>query len=207
MFDLSTITRHGTRFEIDWLNAYNAEVIKNTPIKFLITDMKKVVEKKYGERVLNLDRHYDVLNDSYIEKVINYGKDRIFTLENLTEEDLECFWCVPDEKFELLNELLTADQGFSVEMLTRTIDAFDGDWPSEAPFDKSGISSKLKALSKKNKFNSPKLFKFLRAAVNDARVGPPVAEVFEILGRDIVLARLKLASKNIKMDRLEKKCV
>lgn len=133
------------------------------------------------------------LAESHIEDVLNWAAQRLNLLQDLTSAKLSFLWVKPSN-FEL--------QDLSTEQLQQLLKLLQ----SLPDFHKDALNASLKDYAKQAQLKFPLLMKTLRGALSGLKEGPGVAEMMEILGRNVVICRLEeCIQKQTTLDTLQKR--
>lgn len=147
--------------------------------KFFIERIKKLVLEAFPkwENDENLQ-----LDDDHIITTLKWAQNRILTLNDLVKEDLTFLWIFPSSMTNV-NQTGCSDaiKLLNAELVEIDANNYKTDWM--APY--------LKDFAKKNGIPFAALMKTLRSVMGGVNVGPPVAEMMEILGKDKTLFRLQ----------------
>lgn len=133
------------------------------------------------------------LAESHIKDVLNWAAQRLDLLQDLTSAKLSFLWVKPSN-FEL--------QDLSTEQLQQLLKLLQ----SLPDFHKDALNASLKDYAKQAQLKFPLLMKTLRGALSGLKEGPGVAEMMEILGRNVVICRLEeCIQKQTTLDTLQKR--
>ncbi|HWQ45920.1 MAG TPA: glutamate--tRNA ligase, partial [Longilinea sp.] len=157
------------------LDHFNGEHIRGLALEELAKRMKPFLE----EAGLTPD-------DSTVLKIAPIVRERLATLDDVVE--MAGFFFRPEVNpipEELVAKGLTAGQ--SAEVLKRSLAILEG-IPTLTP---TLVEEPLRGLVEELGFSAGQVFGILRVAVTGQKVSPPLFESMEIVGRDVVLARLK----------------
>ncbi|XP_011336380.1 probable glutamate--tRNA ligase, mitochondrial isoform X2 [Ooceraea biroi] len=146
--------------------------------EFLIERVKKLVLKAFPERKNDGSLQLD---DYHIITTLNWAQKRITTFNDLVEKDLAFLWIVPTSMPKIETGCSDAIKLLNAELAKLDTSNYKTDW----------IVSYLKDFAKKNEVPFATLMKVLRGILSGVNVGPPVAEMIEILGKDRTLLRLR----------------
>ncbi|XP_071640205.1 nondiscriminating glutamyl-tRNA synthetase EARS2, mitochondrial [Temnothorax longispinosus] len=147
--------------------------------KFFIERIKKLVLEAFAEWKNDGNLQLD---DNHILTTLKWAQNRISTLNDLVKEDLAFLWIVPSSMPNVKQaECSDAIKLLNAELVEIDASNYKTDWM--APY--------LKNFAKKNGVPFAALMKTLRSIMSGVKVGPPVAEMMEILGKDRTLLRLQ----------------
>lgn len=133
------------------------------------------------------------LAESHIKDVLNWAAQRLDLLQDLTSAKLSFLWVKPSN-FEL--------QDLSTEQLQQLLKLLQ----SLPDFHKDALNASLKDYANQAQLKFPLLMKTLRGALSGLKEGPGVAEMMEILGRNVVTCRLEeCIQKQTTLDTLQKR--
>ncbi|XP_011864633.1 PREDICTED: probable glutamate--tRNA ligase, mitochondrial isoform X2 [Vollenhovia emeryi] len=147
--------------------------------KFFIERIKKLVSEAFPEWKNDGNLQLD---DDHVITTLKWAQNRISTLNDLVKEDLAFLWVVPSS----MPNVQQAGCSEAIKLLNAELVEIDAsnyktDWM--VPY--------LKSFAKKNRVPFAALMKTLRSIMSGVKVGPPVAEMMEILGKDKTLLRLQ----------------
>ncbi|KYN03959.1 PREDICTED: probable glutamate--tRNA ligase, mitochondrial [Cyphomyrmex costatus] len=147
--------------------------------KFFIERIKKLVSEAFPEWKNDGNLQLD---DDHIITTFKWAQNRVTTLNDLVKKDLAFLWIIPSsipnvkqDGYSDTIKLLNA------ELVEIDANNYNTDW----------MTPYLKEFAKKNGIPFPALMKTLRSVMSGVNVGPPVAEMMEILGKDRTLSRLQ----------------
>ncbi|KAL6260909.1 hypothetical protein P5V15_008438 [Pogonomyrmex californicus] len=146
--------------------------------KFFIERVKKLVLEAFPERK---NGHLQ-LDDDHIITTLNWARNRITTLNDLVKEDLAFLWIVPSS----MPNVKQTGYSDAIKLLNAELVEIDA-----SNYNTNWMTSYLKDFAKKNEVPFAILMKTLRSVMSGVKVGPPVAEMMEILGKDRTLLRLQ----------------
>ncbi|XP_030079639.1 probable glutamate--tRNA ligase, mitochondrial [Drosophila hydei] len=176
-FLLERVNAHPSRLNAELLNDYNQLELKAhlaDPLKCqkLVSHVQQLIRQAYPDH-----SHLD-LAESHIEAVLHWSAQRLTLLQDLTSSKLSFLWVKPSHV--VLNDL-NATQW---EELLQQLQA-------QPSFHKDQLNELLRSYAKAASIKFPALMKTLRGALSGLQEGPGVAEMMEILGKDVVLQRLQ----------------
>ncbi|XP_072762237.1 nondiscriminating glutamyl-tRNA synthetase EARS2, mitochondrial [Anoplolepis gracilipes] len=149
--------------------------------KFLVDRVKRLVLKAFSERKnegsLQLDDHH-------IISTLKWSQNRISMLNDLVKEELAFLWIVPN--ITSVPNIEQAGCSDTIKLLNAELVEIDA-----SNYKPDWMIPYLKDFAKKNKIPFAALMKILRSVLSGLKVGPPVAEMMEILGKDRTLLRLQ----------------
>ncbi|TDG48058.1 hypothetical protein AWZ03_005475 [Drosophila navojoa] len=176
-FRLERVNAHPSRLNAELLNDYNqleltARLADPLKRKQLVAHVQQLVQEAYPD-------HSDLdLAESHIEAVLHWSAQRLTLLQDLTSSKLSFLWVKPTQV--VLKELSPAQWQQLLQQLQ-----------AESNFHKDQLNELLKGFAKAASIKFPALMKTLRGALSGLQEGPGVAEMMEILGKDVVLQRLQ----------------
>lgn len=133
------------------------------------------------------------LAEPHIEDVLNWAAQRLNLLQDLTSAKLSFLWVKPSS-FELKD--LSAEQ---LQQLVKLLQSLPD-------FHKDALNASLKDYAQQAQLKFPLLMKNLRGALSGLKEGPGVAEMIEILGRNVVISRLEeCINKQTTLNTLQKR--
>ncbi|KAL0115731.1 hypothetical protein PUN28_010931 [Cardiocondyla obscurior] len=183
-FDISKIKLNSGKLMPDKLYEFNkmeiANLLQNKKNhKFFIERIKKLVLEAFSgqKNVGNLQ-----LDDDHIITTLKWAQNRILTLNDLVKEDLAFLWIVPSSMPNVKQTGCSdAIKLLNAELVEIDASNYKTDW----------MILFLRDFAKKNGVPFATLMKTLRSVMSGVKVGPPVAEMMEILGKDETLLRLQ----------------
>jgi len=184
LFKINRMNTHNCKIDLSKLDVINRNVLhKNLrepeeSIK-LIEECRKIITEKLHE----LELVQDNLDDERILSILDWAKDRIYTLNDIVNEDLLFLWHLPSQS----QQLDSADKS----VIAETIKIFE-----ENKLDSKPIMKMLKELSKKNGIKFPVFMKDLRVLLTGKTDGPPIIELINILGKEKSIERLNYYVQN-----------
>lgn len=130
--------------------------------------------------LLTLPKHSSNLDlvESHIVEVLHWASQRLTLLQDLTSGKLSFLWVKPSNF--VLKDLSAAQ----LEQLLQQLDA-------TPEYHKAQLNALLKSYAQAAGLKFPALMKTLRGALSGLQEGPGVAEMMEILGKSVVLQRLR----------------
>ncbi|XP_055944086.1 probable glutamate--tRNA ligase, mitochondrial [Argiope bruennichi] len=158
----------------------------------LIKELRTVLRKKYGERYNKEEKN---LSDSYIQKILFCYKDRMHTLNHLTEPDMEYLWTAVDWK-DIEEKFISLKIPSSVITNLKNVHNFLFALP-ESEFNQKDLIPKLKNLSKQLNVPYSSLMRTMRIVLTAQKDGPGIAEIIDMLGRKRCLEKLNFAVEKI----------
>ncbi|XP_057329003.1 probable glutamate--tRNA ligase, mitochondrial [Microplitis mediator] len=186
-FDINKINTNSSKLNNNTLMELNRLEICNllndeNNTKLLVDKVRKLVVEKFSDRINTGDLQLD---QDHIITILNWARNRINTLKDLVNKDLSFIWVLPPQVVTLENSKLLKD--LSTELMK--IDNND--------FHRNNLKIYLKNFSTSNNLEFPKLMKILRSSLSGLELGPSVAEMMEILGKDKTLYRLNKHASDI----------
>ncbi|EDW68590.1 nondiscriminating glutamyl-tRNA synthetase EARS2, mitochondrial [Drosophila virilis] len=176
-FRLERVNAHPSRLNAELLNDYNQLEIKarlavpQSRLQ-LVEHVQQLVRQAYPMHS-NLD-----LAESHIVEVLHWAAQRLTLLQDLTSGKLSFLWVKPSNF--VLKDLSAAQ----LEQLLQQLDA-------TPEYRKDQLNALFKSHAKAAGLKFPALMKTLRGALSGLQEGPGVAEMMEILGKNVVLQRLR----------------
>ncbi|KAI9586922.1 probable glutamate--tRNA ligase, mitochondrial isoform X1 [Glossina fuscipes] len=182
-FDIVSVNSHPSRLNPDLLNEFNRleirELLQNDrTADILIKQIQKLVRETYPEGDLDL-------NSSHIKNVLQWSSQRLTSLQDLTSPQLSFLWIKPSvfhskELKEVHNSELLLDQLMELHNMLKSAD-----------FTKENLKKLLKNFAKQKNVKFPLFMKVLRTSLSGLNDGPGVAEMMNILGKQVTLQRLE----------------
>lgn len=147
--------------------------------EFLIERVKKLVLEAYPEQK---DRGGLQLDDHHVITTLNWAQNRISMLNDLVQKDLAFLWIVPT----CLPNIEQNGCSDAIKLLNAELTDMDA-----SNYTTDSMVSYLKDFARKTEVPFVTLMTVLRSVLSGVKVGPPVAEMMEILGKDRTLLRLR----------------
>ncbi len=168
-FDLHDIIKSSAFFDIQKLNAFNGEYIRALSVDEFIERCRPFVGNK--------------ADDEIFRAMARLVQERVSRLDEvLTMVD---FFYVDMPELDEASMKVTENEA-SLKVLARvTVDLVDADWTAQSLHHLVQTAGEANAL-KLGKAQAP-----IRLAVTGRKVGPPLFESMELLGRDRTIARLR----------------
>jgi len=85
--------------------------IRSGNYKPLVDQVRNLLAKKSLHNSTDVADSFDVSNEAYIRKCLDYARNRIHTIGDVFEKDLACLWSLPDRKCSFLKEKYGEVQG------------------------------------------------------------------------------------------------
>ncbi|XP_050453896.1 probable glutamate--tRNA ligase, mitochondrial [Cataglyphis hispanica] len=185
-FDINKLKISSGKLKPEKLLEFNkleiANLLKNEKNhKFLIERVKRLVLKTFSERK---DDGSLQLDDYHIISTLKWSQNRISTLNDLVKEELAFLWIIPNIASVPNIEQTACSNAIKLlnaELVKIDASNYKTDW----------MISYLRDFAEKHKIPFTALMKILRSLLSGLKVGPPVAEMMEILGKDRTLLRLQ----------------
>jgi len=179
MFDETRLSKSPAKFDKEKLAYINNRYIKDLSIE----DTIELCMPHLIEEGIAVDK-----SEEWIYSLVSVFKDRI----SYGAEIIELFDEFFDQEFVLDEE---ASEFLNQEGVTETLVAFKDLLVSLNSFDASNIKPLIKEAGKISGSKGKMLFMPLRIATTASMHGPDLPQVLAILGKDIVIERLKLFIK------------
>ncbi|XP_037934094.1 probable glutamate--tRNA ligase, mitochondrial [Teleopsis dalmanni] len=185
-FNIENVNSHPSRLNPELLDAFNRlELIRlinnESTLPILIDHVKNLIKETYPNEQ-NLD-----LNTAHIEYVLRWSSKRITFLKELTSAKLSFLWVKPSN-FST-KDISTAQ----IEKLRDVLQSLE--------FSKDNLSNAIKLFAVKEELNFALLMKNLRSILSGLKEGPGVAEMMDILGKDVVVQRLENMLQNEQLQK------
>ncbi len=174
-FSLGHVSRHPARVEPESLRTLSRNLLKSK----MESDMTNLVRK--ARKILG----DSPVTDEYVEKVILWSQDRIFTLSDLFNADFKYLWEAPT--------MVSLPDQVGSEVLSRLEQRLEQEL-EEDPDSQESIKI-LKKFSKEEGIKFALMMKALRQSLVGSEEGPPVGELFQTLGKEVVVGRVRNAAK------------
>ncbi|XP_060570345.1 probable glutamate--tRNA ligase, mitochondrial [Ruditapes philippinarum] len=191
MFSLDNVTSHPARLQPEKLKPLNGHHLRRQfhgdQKQQVVNKTQEMVQKHYMERVANSH----VLDLRYIEHILTWALvSRISHLEDLLSNSLNFIWVFPDQ--EKVKNALFKDKN-SETMIKGTIDKLN----IVHTFKEAPLKETLMCFCKEQSFKTKHYMTALRNCLSEQKVGPPVAEMMEMLGKQETLKRLQSACDSL----------
>jgi glutamyl-tRNA synthetase len=195
-FDLSKLNTNSTRVDFDKLVDFNRlhlkQVIASDCIRRdvnLVTELRQIVLDKLNQENANNDLIKQTLQsnltDNYLKRVLEWSKDRISLLSDLTQRQYNFLWSLPTS-INLDNVEGTVET--EKEMIQETLASITTIGGTE--FSHETIALTLNTVGHSKAWKYSQYMKFLRKSLTGCLEGPSVAEIMTILGRETTMNRL-----------------
>ncbi len=173
-FDINKINPTGPIFDLEKLRWMNGVYIRSLQVSELASLL--VSEGFVNERYAK--------NSAYLERVVELAQERLKVLSEFWDENRFFFEDVAVDK-ELVTSYLS-DSSKRKEYLNEVVNALEALelWETEQ------IEKALREIQQKHELKPRAAFMTIRAAVSGQTHTPPLFEMLEVLGRDVVLDRL-----------------
>lgn len=177
-FDLPGIGRSNARFDLDKLQWMNCEYIKGmTPDRF--REMSVPFLRAAGFAI-------DDLPDEYVNAALMTCREKIKRFVEIP--DWTDFYFLPEPRFDEA----AVEANFTPENRPR-LQALRDAYATVEPFDADALQGSLKAVASGLGVKNGVLVHPARVACTGRKVGPSLYHLFEVLGKDRVLARFDAA--------------
>jgi glutamyl-tRNA synthetase len=176
VFDLGNIGKSAGVFDLDKLQALNAEHIMASTPKDLVAPLKPFMKAEGIE----------VEEGGYIEEVIETLQPRSKTLKDMAEAAL--FYYLDDIEFEekAAKKFLKANALAPLTILTAKLEALE-------TYDQAGLEDVFKAVMDETALKLGKIAQPVRVALTGRTASPGIFEIIAIMGKERVVPRLKKA--------------
>jgi len=185
-FSLNKINVNSCRLDFTKLDECNKLVIARSlesvsQTKDIVTTLRQLILDKFENQLGDAARSN--LTDGNIEKMLRLFKTRITNLDQLVTDEFEFVWILPDRLNKLDTELTFVGDGIpSIIQALQSIPVED--------FTKERVNEALRNYAQRKPVKYGTLMKFLRSAISNQMKGPSVAEMLEVLGKDVAVQRL-----------------
>lgn len=197
-FDESNMNSKLVKLNQELLDNLNRRFLKsklksNSRRHELVEQLKHLLVEKFATD--NLNEHY--LNEKYLMAVLDWSTDRIYKLNELVDKPEHLYLWRDMSNLDLdalKKQNISRDQLIELVSSIRRFLTTTNSQPLNAAGLKSELTNIFKRLkaadSTKSKVN---YWQLSRAIVTGNFEGPPVVDVFLLLGKDIVIYRLDMA--------------
>ncbi|XP_073840447.1 putative glutamate--tRNA ligase, mitochondrial [Musca autumnalis] len=191
-FNIKKVNSHPSRLNPEVLDEFNRlqieELLKSEESTNNLVEMVQCLVKTTYPTETNLD-----LNTEHIRNVLKWSSKRLTFIKDLTSPKLSFLWVKPvNFKLDVISE---EQRKMLLDILTKEV------------FTKDILNSALKDFSKQHGVKFPILMKSLRSALSGLKEGPGVAEMMEILGKEVVIERITDAMSECKESPNKEKVV
>ncbi len=179
-FDVKRIQKAGAVFNIEKLDWFNAQYIKNMKAADLLKQLENFIPKEWFK------------NKNLLLKVVELEKERMKKLSDL-KELADFFFELPDYDLKLLAWQNTTEEKIkaNLELLSAEIEKI-----SETDFSIGNLTQVIMPLTEV--WGRGELLWPLRTALSGKQASPGPFEIMEILGKEETLKRIKVAIKKVK---------
>ncbi|XP_051164834.1 probable glutamate--tRNA ligase, mitochondrial isoform X2 [Leptopilina boulardi] len=147
--------------------------------RIFISSIVNMVQETFPERKQDGSLKLD---DENILSTLKWAKNRITKLTDLVSSDLSFLWIIPP-----LTQI--SKDSKHIEMVQVLIEKLADS--KDDNIEKDVILSFIRELSKNNGVSYPEFMKTLRSLLSGLKVGPGIADMMEILGKEKTIERLK----------------
>ncbi|XP_071440377.1 nondiscriminating glutamyl-tRNA synthetase EARS2, mitochondrial [Hetaerina americana] len=181
-FDIALVGTNSCRLRPDRLGDFNRMEIKRLlkneeSSKVLINKLQSMIKETFhgGDRELEME-------ESHICRILHWSSNRIHRLKDLVSPQFAFLWVLPasdrhSSDTDLLDKL-------SIELANIP----------DKEFTQEILKNKLRCFSKEIGMPFGKIMKLIREKITGLKDGPGVAEMLDILGKDISVERLQRTS-------------
>jgi len=189
-FNISRITTNSCRLEMDRLESFSQmdlqRRLENTEeLEFFANKLRKMLNEEYSDKIQTSKNPW---SQQYLREILSWSKSRIVKLTDLLTPKYAYLWIAPKD---LPLEQLPKIQPNNADVIQYLMESFVVTPPER--FTNDNLSKLLKQLADRFSLKTPQIMKLLRIAVTGQKEGPPVAEMFAILGKETSIDRLKHA--------------
>ncbi|GIY39140.1 probable glutamate--tRNA ligase, mitochondrial [Caerostris darwini] len=189
-FNLESVNTGSCIVDLRKLDIFNhnyliQQLSDETSTAHLIQELRAILKKKYGKRYENEQKN---LSDSYIKKILLCYKDRMCTLNHLTEPDMEYIWTTVEWE-EISEKLTSLNISPSIVAKLKSVADFLSSLPN-AEFTQDNLNNNLKNMSKDLNVPFSSLMRALRVVLTAQKNGPGVSEIIDILGKKRCLEKI-----------------
>lgn len=177
-FDPRDLSMNSVIFDIKKLNWLNGIYIRRLDKKELKERLKAFIPEEFPQEKF--------------EKILALVYERMVTLADFAELT-DFFYKEIDYPAELLFKKAKDQQDLLKEQIQQSKLAIE----SLNAFDLNSLEKAIRKLQEKNDWHKGQYFMFLRVAMTGRTATPPLFETMLVLGSDLIIKRLDLASKKI----------
>ncbi|XP_064643804.1 nondiscriminating glutamyl-tRNA synthetase EARS2, mitochondrial-like [Lineus longissimus] len=190
-FSIERMNVNSSRLEIDRINELNklhlVRKIQGPEREKMIDLLHKIATDYMKDRFESIEDVHRILKRSFIEKVLDWSKERIHKLDELfTHPDYLFLWGHPASLN--LNDITNTDHN-SKDLLQKILNIINE--MESQDFNQAPIVQQLRNIAKEENIKFPTLMKIMRLCISGLKEGPGVGEMMEVLGKDVVLERLQ----------------
>lgn len=173
LFALEDINKSAAAFNTDKLNWINQQYMMSLPLSNIVGLVKQRL------KVIKVD----VANNTNIDTIVDLYRQRVSTINELTESILYCFKEFEEYDAKAAKKGLRAD---SLEPLKSLSEGFESltDWRAES------IHQIIQAVTERLDVGMGKVGQPLRVAVTGGSFSPPIDQTVEVIGRTQTLKRI-----------------
>lgn len=177
-FDLSGVLRHNARFDLEKLNWLNGEYLRTIPL----TDYCRLAEDTLTGKGISLAG----IDPDYFQRAMSTCQEKVRVLADLADYAGFYFQTEIDlDDGEVANLFTQARLSALRELIV--------EWEGMEGFQADNLQDSLKAVCVRNGIKARELVHPVRYAVTGRTIGPSLYHLLEIVGKEIVLSRLKKA--------------
>lgn len=167
----------------------------------LINDLRDLLSQKYS----NLNKDY--ASDNYLKSVVDWAQDRIFKLNDLVEDEKNSFLWSDLSNFNLEDKNLPLDVILNLISLLKEClqnlnldlkESKNNDFIKQSLSDLFKKNASILRISGQEKSKKVNNWQLTRLVLTGNLEGPPVMDIFNLLGKENVLYRLNVAEKTLK---------
>jgi glutamyl-tRNA synthetase len=177
-FSLDRVGKSGAVFNIDKLNWFNQQHLKLKSNEELAQLIKPFLQIKGWTNI----------EEQYLLKVLGMMKERLIFPQDFIE--MSRYFFHDPESFDEAG-LKKNWEPESGERLMQFADRLDG----LSEYSQSSLESALRLFSEELQVKPSKLIHPIRLAISGRTIGPGLFEMMELLGKEVVVRRLRLAAK------------
>jgi glutamyl-tRNA synthetase len=169
----------------------------------LLTQLKSLLVEKFTiNKVLTINEYY--MSDGYLNKVIEWSQNRVNKLNDLVNDSIYSFlWSDLSNSFTSNSEAINNNKEIILDLIELLMNYLQRPTTTNVIFHdgllfKKEISSLYNEIKNKTKKNDKKVnyWKLTRLILTGSEEGPPVADIFILLEKDILIYRLNIAKNS-----------
>jgi len=181
-FSLERVTKAGSKFDPEKLKWFNQQYLRNRPN----SELAKVFTTELEARNIT----YQATDK--LERIASLVKERITFMADLWEQGAYFFETPQNYDEKVIKKRWTQDAVTGLSMYVDILENWQGDFDTQAS--KEELNTQLTAKEMK----IGKVMQPLRVALTGQGVGADIVEVMDILGKDEMAKRIKIALERLK---------
>lgn len=181
-FSLDRIGKSGARFDLDKAKWFNQQFIKEKPDSELLVLVKPILEKN---GISNLE-------DSFLTTYIQLFKERVVFMDDFWNQGKFMFQNPEQPDLKMLNKKWKPERDVLFKSLISQLEGLEN-WNAE------NIEPVLKAFMTDNQLGMGDVLPVFRMMLSGETGGPPIYELAELMGKNLVIKRMHIAVTNFNL--------